>query len=54
MATYGFILCIITAAMGVALLVTNRGNALTDILTTACTLLAAMYAGFYFAMMTGW
>lgn len=50
----GFTFWAIIAAIGITLLVTAKDDALASISGMAFAILGSMWAGFCFAMMTGW
>ena len=54
MAILGLILSIFVAVSGAFLLVTAEDNALASILGMFFTIIGSVWAGFYYAMLTGW
>lgn len=50
----GLILSVFVAALGVFLLVTGKDDALASISGMVFAILGSMWAGFYYAMLTGW
>lgn len=50
----GLILSIFVAGLGAFLLVTAKDNALASISGTVFVILGSLWAGFYYAMLTGW
>lgn len=54
MVIFGLILSIFVAVSGAFLLVTAKKDALASILGTAFSILGSMWAGFCYAMLTGW
>lgn len=50
----GPILSILVAVSGLVLLVTAKDNALASISGMVFAILGSMWAGFYFALLTGW
>lgn len=54
MAILGLILSIFVAVSGAFLLVTAKDNALASISGMFFTIISSVWAGFYYAMLTGW
>lgn len=54
MVILGLILSIFVAVLGVFLLVTAKDDALASISGMVFVILGPMWAGFYYAMLTGW
>lgn len=54
MTIVGFIACIITLGLGVALLVIAKNDVVVTILGLVSAILGATWAGFYYAMLMGW
>lgn len=54
MVIFGLILSIFVAVLGAFLLVTAKDDALASISGMVFAILGSVWAGFYYAMLTGW
>lgn len=54
MLIFGFILCIVVLALGIALVVTANDDAFANIVGMISIILGTMWGFVYFAMLMGW